>query len=209
MTPQDTTFWETRPANHDHMDWPYTENDWIKGYEESVKHPHRDEIIEILEMLPPFDSLLEVGCSVGPNLKRIGHEFPTVKLRGIDPNEDSVEKAKTFVPDTVKVGDVRELSTTQRYDVVLADAALMYITPDEIRDVMDRIALAATKAVIIVDRYSKSWLGEVTGGVWGRDYEHLLKERGFLVEKRKMTENSWPTSPNWIKYGHYFIGTKA
>lgn len=205
MTPQDTSFWETRPADHDHMDWPYTDRDWIEGYKESVKHPHRQEVLGILRELAPFDTLLEVGCSAGPNLALIQEAFPSAILTGIDPNPDSVERA--MVPNVV-LGDVRNLPIMVRYDVILADASLMYVTPEEIREVMNKLALVARDAVVIVDRYNPSKLGEVTGGVWGRDYETLLKERGFRVESRPMTEESWPTSKNWQLYGRYFIGQK-
>lgn len=211
-TPQDTNFWETRPRDHDHMDWLNDGKDWIEGYEKSVDHPHRKEVLSILRSLPKFGSLLEVGCSVGPNLKLIQNAFPGVKLAGIDPNEASVEAAHTFVPGGgVILGDARKLGTLfemKSFDVVLADASLMYITPDEIRGVMDQIALIAKKAVVIVERCTDSKLGSLAGGVWGRDYELLLRERGFKVESVKITEEMWPGSPNWAKFGKIIVGTK-
>lgn len=208
MIPQDTTFWKTRPSTDAHMDWPYTEKDWIKGYEESVKHPHRAKIIEILKD-HEWESLLEIGCSVGPNLKLIHQAFPKARLYGIDPNKQSVERAQSFVDAAVREGDVRNLmSENVKYDVILADASLMYVTPAEIRGVMDAIAVSAKKLVIIVDRYNQSKLGKVTGGVWGRDYRHLLRERGFTTAVIFMTKDDWPTSPNWVKHGRYFVGLK-
>lgn len=209
MTPQNTSFWEKRTVADSHKDWTY-DGDWISGYEQSIRHPHRFDIIQILHSLRPFNSLLEVGCSVGPNLKLIHDEFPEVYLAGIDPNKDSVERAQTFLKSHnihVAVGDVRTLGFDDA-DIILADASLMYITPEEIQGVMDRLALVAKKAVVIVERFSESKLGEPTGGVWGRDYELLLKERGFKVEKTKMAPEAWPGSPNWQKYGHYFVGKK-
>lgn len=209
-TPQDTSFWEQRPKDDDHKDWLY-DGDWITGYEESVRHPHRFDVLQILHGLRPFDSLLEIGCSVGPNLKLINQEFPDVSLAGIDPNEESVKRAQKFVVNRkvhVGLGDARTIGFDEA-DVVLADASLMYITPEEIQAVMDRLALVAKKAIVIVERFNDSKLGEPTGGVWGRDYELLLKERGFKVEKTKMAPEAWPGSPNWQKYGHYFVGTKV
>lgn len=208
MTPQDTTFWKQRPSTDEHKDWLYA-GDWITGYELSVSHPHREVTLNLLRQLPPFASLLEVGCSVGPNLSVIHKAFPEVVLRGIDPNEESVERAQSFVPYAkVSLGDVRELSE-EPVDVILADASLMYVTPKEIREVMDRLAWTAKKAVLIIDRHNNSKLGKVTGGVWGRDYETLLKERGFLVETVKVSEGVWPHSPNWARFGRYWLGTKT
>lgn len=209
MTPQNTDFWVTRPADHDHMDWHNDGKDWIEGYEKSENHPHRFDIVQALYTFS-FGSLLEIGCSVGPNLKRIYSEFPLAELSGIDPNKDSVERAKEYLPKgvTVTEGDVRTMRLKD-VDIILADASLMYITPEEIREVMDRIALCAGKGVVIVERYAPSKTGEVVGGVWGRDYEALLKERGFKVDKVKITEDMWPGSPNWAKFGYIFIGRKV
>lgn len=209
MTPQNTSFWETRPQTDEHKDWLY-DGEWIEGYQKSVAHPHRQKTLEILKTLTPFETLLEIGCSAGPNLKLIHEEFPRVNLVGIDPNEASVEAAHAFVPSAgVIIDDVRRMQFGMKsFDVVLADASLMYVEPDEIRAVMDSIALIAKKAVVIVERCTDSKYGSVAGGVWGRDYEMLLKERGFKVNKEKMTEELWPGSPNWAKYGYFLVGTK-
>lgn len=208
-TPQNTSFWETRPRDHDHKDWLYESKDWIEGYEKSVDHPHRFDIVQALYSFS-FGSLLEIGCSVGPNLKRIWNEFPLAELSGIDPNKDSVERAKDYLPKGIKVteGDVRAMPFTE-VDIILADASLMYIEPNEIKAVMDKLALCAKKGIIIVERYSPSKTGEIVGGVWGRDYETLLKERGFKVDKIKITEESWPHSPNWQKFGFIFVGRRV
>lgn len=209
MTPQNTTFWETRPKDDAHKDWLY-DGSWIEGYERSIDHPHRKKIIEILRGLPPFRSLLEIGSSVGPNLKLINRKFPRVYTVGIDPNEDSVEAAHKFAPDArVIIGDARQMPFSMKsFDIILADASLMYVEPEEIKRVMDDIALIAKKAVVLVERCTDSKTGSVAGGVWGRDYEHLLKERGFKVTKEKITEEDWPGSPNWAKYGYYLVGRK-
>lgn len=208
--PQDTSFWETRTRNHKHMDWLYASKDWIDGYEKSIDHPHRQVVLAFLRTLSPFGSLLEIGCSVGPNLKLIQKAFPEVKLAGIDPNEASVEAAHAFVPGSgVILGDARHLPFEMKsFDVVLCDASLMYIAPQEIQHVMDDIALIAKKAIVIVDRCTQSKLGSLAGGVWGRDYETLLKERGFTVEKRPITKEEWPGSSNWHKFGQYIIGER-
>ena len=212
-TPQDTDYWVSRPGYDGHQDWRYEGvKDWIEGYKKSIGHAHREGILDAIDRLQPLGSLLEIGCSVGPNLHQIHQRFPRMRLVGIDPNEPAVEAAHEFVPGaSVIVGDARKLASTfemKSFDVVLADASLMYITPEEIEDVMDQIALVAKKAVIIVERDSKSKKGSVVGGVWGRDYETLLKERGFKVNKIKMEVSDWPLSENWQKHGYYYIAVR-
>jgi len=205
----DTEHWKNRPANDPHFDWRYGGDSWIEEYKTSVQHPHRQVIINQLREYP-WDSLLEVGCSAGPNLKAIREDFPDKKLYGVDVNEPSIEAAKTFVDAEFSVASFHKLPFEDKsVDVILADAVLMYARPDEIQEVMRELKRVARHQIIIVDRIMPSLLGEDAGGVWGRDYPMLLFEQGFQVKTRQVKEKDWPDSQNWQKYGAFVIGTKS
>lgn len=176
----------------------------------SISHPHRDLILKALSGFE-WSSLLEVGCASGPNLKLIAQQFPDKVLFGIDINKEAVQAARDFLRGGagVDMGDIHNLDFPPKYvDVILADAALMYVHPKDITSVMDDLAQVARKAIIVVDRYAKSKLGVETGHVWGRDYEVLLAERGFLVSPKKLNKVDWPTSPNWAKFGWLFTAVR-
>jgi len=204
---QDTSYWINRPLDDKERDWKYNEADWITDYVASAEHPHRDLIVEALKKFPSLGGILEVGCSAGPNLIRLQTVFPENQLAGIDVNNEAIERAKANLPKPIlKVGSVFEIPFGDKeFDCILLDAVLMYVGPNEIEKAINEIDRVAKRIVIMVERFNNSILGQETGHVWGRNYLHLLSEKGFNVEMVKITKETWPESPNWQKYGRIFI----
>src|SRR3990167_4914629 len=132
--PQDFNYWAKRPRI-DKGDW-LDNGDWVKGYWDSKDHPHRRLILDAIIDCAPIRSLVEVGCSAGPNLalikERMGDAVPV--LAGIDANADSISFAKDKLPEVdLRVGDLLELPWEKdQFDMVVADASLMYVEPDDI-----------------------------------------------------------------------------
>lgn len=198
-TPQGFEFWSTRSPYDTHRDWRYNTESWLVDYIHSTSHPHRDAILKELAKLEPYESILEIGCNTGPNLVRIS----TKKLAGIDANKESIQYAKSILPDAdLRVGNFKKLPWPDKsFDVVLADAALMYINPDEILPMMEEIDRVMKKGIVIVDRFHESIKGEVTGYVWGRNYPKLLEHLGYQVSHYPITKELWPESENWSRFG--------
>lgn len=202
---QDVQYWKNRTQDDPQVDWPYSPN-WILGYWESVEHPHRKKIIEKLRKIPEWKSLIEMGCSVGPNLRLINDEFHGKVLYGVEPSAAAVRFAKDNLHGVyIQEGDL--LSTSHEpCDVVLADAMMMYIQPEQINEAMDKLCSLAKKAVIIVDRCAET--DESNGHIWARNYSKLLTERGFDVSSEKLTVEDWPISKGWQDKGYILVGTK-
>ena len=202
-------YWINRPIDDPHKDWDYPGN-WIEGYGQSHDHLHRRLILNNLKKLEPFDSLLELGCNCGPNLNLIQKKYPGINLAGIDVDERVIDKGKDELRNIdFVVGNFVKLPwNTKQFDVVLADAVLMYLNKEEILQCLDEIDRVTKKGVIIVDRFDKSLDGVRNGNVWARDYETLLKVRGWNVEKFKIKAIDWPNSIGWKKFGYVFIATK-
>ena len=201
---QDAEYWRNRPLSDAKKDWEYEEDNWISGYWASRNHEHRKLIVDELKKLS-FDSLLEVGCNCGPNLEVVRRNFPHAELAGVDVNERSVLEAQTWFPG-VRWGYAQELNFPDKsHDVVLSDAVLMYVPPEEIGKVMDEIVRVAKKAVILIEWFDISKKGVVRNFHWCRDYSSLLEERGMKVERYKLPKELWAT-PNWTKNGYVFLG---
>lgn len=207
-TVQTVKYWKKRPLDDKDRDWGYGKENWVQDYVASVAHPHRARIIELLKRFE-WSYLLEVGCCTGPNLALIREHFPDKALFGIEPNEDAVKTAKEVLPTNITVteGTYNKIPYAENYfDVVLADATLMYASPDEIGHVMDELARVAAKAIVIVDRFTEK--DSTESHVWSRNYAKLLSDRDFVVKQWDVTEEDWGTSKNWVKYGKYWLGTK-
>lgn len=204
---QDANYWATRPLDDPKTDWESGDT-WIEAYQQSVKHPHRAWLLGHLDKLVPR-TVLEVGCNVGPNLRLMLDSWPHLRFAaGIDPSPDAIAAAKEFVPDAYfGVGTATKLPNIS-VDLVLADAALMYVPPEEIETAMDEFARVSKRYIAILDWHSDSLLGEEQDYHWARDYEALLRARGFEVAEYPVTEDVWP-SPNWVKNGRLTIATRT
>lgn len=173
----------------------------------SVVHPHRQLIIDALRDFTAFSSVFEIGCNTGANLLRIRTEY-NIEVAGIDVNELAIESAKQLLPESrLIVGNYQKLPRKQ-YDVVLSDAALIYAKPEDIFNISNEMHRLCKKGMILVERYSPSVRGEVVSNTWGRDYKALFENIGYRVTERSLTEEEWPDSPSWLKYGRLYICKK-
>lgn len=206
--PQDANYWRERPADDPKKDWAEGDT-WLEGYEESINHPHRDLIIGALSGLDDVDSVLEIGCNVGPNLKRIGEVFPWMRLTGIDVSEAAIERSHAYVPGAMTMlAEARELPfLNNQFDVVLADAALMYVPDTDITCVMDEITRVASKYVILVEWHHPSQMGKEVEHHWARNYKLLLENRRFDVADAPITNEDWPTE-KWSRLGRFYVAKK-
>ena len=217
---KDYRYWEMRRRDDPEKDWDYGEETWLDGYIKSVEHPHRKLIGDALVKFYPFGGILEIGCGVGANLIRlavytniIGTDqelFPETKLTGTDVNRDSLNIAKEMLPRAIfKIGNVTSLPFEDKsFDVVICDAVLIYVGPDEIEKALSEIDRVVRKYIIFVERFDESLEGKVRGYVWARNYTKLLENFGFKVEEQSITKEVWPTSKNWVKYGRLFIAVR-
>src|SRR5258708_2054424 len=66
------------------QDRSYPDQWWLKQYWNSTDGSHRDGIITALDRVGDFESVLEIGCNTGPNLRRIHQHWPRMDLLGMD-----------------------------------------------------------------------------------------------------------------------------
>ena len=204
--PQTKMYWVDRPNSDRKMDRNKESKNWIEDYKNSVNHPHRKKTLEILRRLEP-SSLLEVGANCGPNLALIQAAFPHMTLKGIEPSRQAAFAGATEEYD-ILIGDASHLPFgIGAFDCVLADAVLMYVPPEEIRDAMREICRVAKKHVILVEWHDESVEGVVKDFHYARNYTKHLEYYGFEVEMIKITEEMWPTE-KWVNNGYYYVGTK-
>lgn len=205
----DSLYWVNRPMDSE-KDWIDDQPNWLESYVHSTYHPHRQMVVDEVKKLYPVSRVLEIGCNTGSNLLRINEIFPKVKLFGIDVNEQCVKRAKKFLENAlIKTGTYYAIPFPDKFfDIVLADAVLMYASPKDIMRAMAEVDRVARRAIIIVDRYKFSKKGLRNGHIWARNYEAILEDLGYKVETTKITKEQWPHSIGWQKYGRLFVGVK-
>lgn len=207
MKLHDARYWVNRPIDSE-KDWIDDQPNWIESYVHSAYHPHRMLIIDAVKSLGPIRRLLEVGCGSGSNLLRIHEAFPEMKLFGLDISGKLIARARDYLPQsTFKVGSYFSVPYANKsFDVVVADATLMYAGPKDIGRAMNELD-RVTNSIIIVDRYDKSLAGIRNGHVWARNYPKIFEKLGYEVTTAKIKKEDWPQSKGWAKLGYVWVAT--
>jgi len=185
--------------------WKERKIDWRTAYFDTWNHPHRQMIIDELKHIP-FTSILEFGCASGLNLYRISQEFPNVKIGGVDINSDAIELCQKIMPGGVFVQDSIEdvFFSDKSVDVVLADAALIYIGPSKIDRVVKEMKRIARNNIILVE-FHASVLKRIgvwwSSGYFAYNYKKLLSKHGFYdITMKKIPTKIW--GPPWSFFGY-------
>lgn len=189
QTAEATAHWATR-----HESRP----DWARHYWESTGLPHRQIVLDVLADLPPWDSLLELGCNAGPNLRLIGQAWPLAELVGLDVNPAALEEARTqrrqgalsrvallqgTIPDDLMGWP------TGSVDVVLSVYALAYVAPADLTRTLFEAQRIARQALVLAEPMPTP---EAPAGLipdagrleWRHDYATPLTAWGHRVTVR-------------------------
>ncbi|MCB9358488.1 class I SAM-dependent methyltransferase [Candidatus Woesearchaeota archaeon] len=198
-----TSAWENEWENRHKKE----RSDWIKGYEKSLKHPHRKILIDGISKLKP-GSVLEIGCNCGPNLSLLRKKYPKVKLTGIDINPEAIQHGRNLFREDkntdliVGKADVMKRFEDNSFDVVFSDAVLIYIGPDKIDSILCEMLRISKKGIVLLEWQDSNIgpKGEQHNNLWVRDYRKLFKKYKREVIIQKIKDDDWPDM-NWQRFG--------
>lgn len=198
----------------DEIFWRFREifdKEWPKSYisENSLNHPHRKLLIDIISTYFPFDSILEIGCASGPNLYLLAKKFPEVKFYGIDISKKAIEIAKQkFKKENItnvcfikgKAEEFRKI-LNRNFDLIFTDACLIYIAPEKIELVLRNMIETTKKAIILCEMHT-DFPNSIYGDCWIHNYKFLINKIAphLKIKLTKIPENFW--GGNWAKYGY-------
>jgi len=159
---------------------------WIESYWRSRDHPHRSFLVERICRFSP-NSVLEIGSACGPNLYHIAKKFPYAKVRGIDINPMAIQKGNEWFKREgisnvkLEVGSALELEqfVDKSFDVVFTDAVLIYMSPDEIKQVVKEI-LRIGRVIVLNEWHSfNKWLALLLNKYCYLKLKYLLSRQRF------------------------------
>lgn len=188
---------------------------WAEEYlsPASLAHPHRKSLVEAIESQVPFESLLEIGCASGPNLFNLAEKFPHIKLYGVDISRHAIEVGKKFFEEKkdgairnvelarVKSGSDLKLFADKSLDIIITDAALIYIGEDKINELAKEMLRVAKKALILVELHTEETKA-FRNDHWIRNYRQLFQNssKDIKLSMEKIPENIW--DGDWARYGY-------
>lgn len=183
---------------------------WAEDYltDAGLDHPHRRFLFDRIAAHAPFDSVLEVGCASAPNLIGLSRRYPRTRFRGIDISRSAIAAGQRRLAadgiENVSL-DVASISTLrgcadQSIDLVLTDAALIYVAPDRIDAVVADLVRIARRSVVLFE-YHRDGGGRVNAH-WAHDWRQLLTRHAphSAITVSRLPPGTWPGS--WDDHGH-------
>jgi methyltransferase family protein len=158
------------------------------------KQPHRQHILKALRGIPEaVNSVYELGCGSGPNLRLLKHEWTQpLKLGGYEP----VEGLRAWASEHTGVHIDEEVPEVGQWDVVLSCFALAYAQPPTLIATLAAMRKMAKRLVLLepsahVDPYKDWGMYSISGALpaWAHDYPEAFKRSGW------MAEDAWPVVP--------------
>jgi ubiquinone/menaquinone biosynthesis C-methylase UbiE len=155
-----------------------------KVYKEQFKYDpekqlQEEVLLEYLKGMPPFQSVLEIGCGFGRISNLILSNFSGVQeYVAMDMSPDQLENAKSSVKsDKIRFveSDIQSLQLDKKYDLVIAVSVLLHILPSEIEQVVARLASFSKRHVINVDYYEESGARQVAPHNFMHQYETIYR----------------------------------
>lgn len=181
---------------------------WSREYLFSVNHPHREQIVEEISSFYPFENVLEVGCSSGPNLLLLNSKFPKAAMYGIDINPDAIRTLTNYVREKnisniscfVGKADNLKMFPDKCVDVVFTDAVLMFIGADKIDRVIGEIGRVAKCGMVFNEFHSDFPPPDnYEGGRYIHNYRDIII-RHFPAAKMSIKKSAF-TGGLWDAYG--------
>lgn len=176
----------------------------LPTYWEAGGQPHRKALLEALHTLPRFESLREIGCCAGTNLRLIRETYPWVLLEG---TELSIEAA-TFAQDKFAADVKTRVVCTDLFadaplwpdrdtDVTVSCYTLAYVAPEDLDDILRHMLRASAIATIIVEPMHNGPVGRLPvtyAPEWRHDYKEAIN-RIMAVDPRKADLSVGQISP--------------
>ncbi|MGH9858081.1 MAG: class I SAM-dependent methyltransferase, partial [Acidobacteriota bacterium] len=166
-----------------------------KVYKDQFKYDPEKQLQEevlfnYLKSMPPFQTVLEIGCGFGRISNLILSNFPAIKeYVATDMSPDQLKTAKSFVKsDKIRFieSDVQSLQLDKKYDLVIAVSVLLHILPDEIDQVMAKLAGLSTRHIINVDYYEEGKIRKAAPHNFLHPYETIYKSLHRIESVRRV-----------------------
>ena len=92
------------------------------------------------------DSILDLGCGPGNNIRTILEEKPDCEFTGVDLSEEILNIAKRrFQKYNFILQDLRELNIDSQYKIIIASFCIVHLTNNETEELIKKISQLTTK----------------------------------------------------------------
>ena len=122
-----------------------------------------------------INSILEIGCGIGHNLKILENKYPNASFTGIDIQKYAIERGKKLYPKFNFICESADdfLEKPNKFDLIFTRMFLIHIHPKKIENIIKKIALRSNYLASI--EYFSNFYKEIIwrgnpGAVWKTDF---------------------------------------
>jgi ubiquinone/menaquinone biosynthesis C-methylase UbiE len=127
-------------------------NFWKKYHKENSTYLFTSKIQNIIEKLK-INSILEIGCGIGDNLKKIERK----RVVGIDISEFAIKKAREKYPKfEFHVGNVLQIPLEEKFDLVFSCAVIEHIKPNLRIQAFNEMYRMSNKYILNIEAYDET-----------------------------------------------------
>ena len=147
-------------------------------------------LLDYLQRITPFSTVLEVGCGFGRITKLILSNFSEIReYIATDLSPHQINEAEKYVNDLrssrhlgFMVSDIQSLDFKNKYDLVLASEVLMHVLPSEIESVIGKLVDMSSKHIIDIDWYEEKLPRNVAPHNFIHQYEKIYRQSRQVKE---------------------------
>lgn len=153
-------------------------------YKEQFKYDPEKQLqeevfLDYLKDMPPFQTVLEIGCGFGRISNLLLSNFPSIEeYVAIDISPDQLENTKSFVKyDKIRFveSDIQSLQLDKKYDLVIAVSVFLHVLPSEINQVVARLVSFSKRHIVNVDYYEEGATRQIAPHNFMHPYEAIYR----------------------------------
>ncbi|MEX0328245.1 MAG: pseudaminic acid biosynthesis-associated methylase [Ruegeria sp.] len=99
-------------------------------------------------------SVLELGCNIGGNLLALNKLMPSLKLSGVEINEEAAKRASELEIAKITRGTILDPIEHDAVDLTFTAGVLIHINPDRLHDVYTNLFEVSRRYVLVAEYYN-------------------------------------------------------
>ena len=124
------------------------------------------------------NSLFEIGCNRGLNLRTIKTLYPTIELNGCEINKKAYDLLNSDnICHTLYNKSIFDCNSSSKYNLVFTKGVLIHINPDKLQEVYEKMYTMSNRYILICEYYSRN-----IEMIKYRDNDNKLFKRDFCGE---------------------------
>ncbi len=109
---------------------------------------------QMLKSANRIQSIKELGCNIGLNLKALHHLNPTYELSGVEINEVAAHKARALDIGSITCNTITEPLEEDKVDLTFTAAVLIHINPEKLEQVYQNLVALSHRYVLVAEYYN-------------------------------------------------------